>query len=255
MGTPGAALGRHSAHDAVLLATTSVVFMKGSTKQMRIGILGGTGPQGRGLALRLAIAGFSVALGSRVPERAQAEASRLRERARALRPEPAIIGAGNREVSSQSDALILAVPFAAARETIAETVSSAPAAALWVDVTVPLGFRGGRVTVSLSDKGSASEELALLLPHPKSLVAAFKTVPASSLVDLANPLDCDVFVCGDSTENKTRVIDVISRIRGLRAVDVGPLSCARPLEAMTALLIGINRGHGVKSAHFRLMGL
>ena len=222
---------------------------------MRIGILGGTGSQGSGLALRLAIAGYSVALGSRVPERAQAAAVRLQERLKALRPAPAIVGAGNREVSSQADALIIAVPFSAARETIAETVSSAPADALWVDVTVPLEIRAGRVTVSLPDRTSASESLALLLTHPKKLVGAFKTLPASRLADLANPLDGDVFVCGDSTENKTRVIDLVTRIQGLRPVDVGPLSCARTLEAMTALLIGINRRHGVKSSHFRLMGL
>ena len=72
---------------------------------------------------------------------------------------------------------------------------------------------------------------------------------------IANPLEGDAFVCGDSAENKTRVIDWITRIQGLRPVDVGPLSSARTLEAMTALLIGINRRHGVKSAHFRLMGL
>ena len=222
---------------------------------MRIGILGGTGPQGSGLALRLAIAGYSVALGSRVPKRARNEASRLQERARAFRPEPAIFGAGNREVASQSDALIIAVPFAAAQETISETVSSARPDVLWVDVTVPLEIQAGRVSIKLTDKGSASESLASLLPHPTRLVGAFKTVPAGSLADLVSPLDGDVFVCGDSTENKTRVIDLVTRIQGLRAVDVGPLSCARMLEGMTALLIGINRQHGVKSAHFRLMGL
>ena len=222
---------------------------------MKIGILGGTGSQGSGLALRLAIAGHSVALGSRVPARAQVEASRLQEIASDLQPEAAIIGAGNREVSRQSDVLILAVPFAAAREMIAETVSSAQESALWVDVTVPLDFTAGRVSVSPPDEGSASEALAALLPHPKCLVGAFKTVPASSLADLASPLDYDVFICGDSTENKARVMSMISSIRGLRAVDVGPLSSARTLEAMTALLIGINRKHAVKSAHFRLMGL
>ena len=250
-----ATLGRYAALDAVALATKISVFVEGNTKQMRIGILGGTGSQGSGLALRLVIAGYSVALGSRVPERAQVEASRLRERASDLRPEPTIVGAGNREVSSQSDVLILAVPFAAAQETIAETVSSAPASALWVDVTVPLDFRAGRVSVSAPDEGSASEALAPLLPHPKSLVGAFKTVPASSLADLASPLDYDVFICGDSTENKARVMDMISPILGLRAVDVGRLSTARTLEAMTALLIGINRKHEVQAAHFRLMGL
>lgn len=222
---------------------------------MRIGILGGTGPQGSGLALRFAIAGYSIALGSRVPERAQAEAVRLQERTKALRPAPMIVGAGNREVSSRSDTLIIAVPFAAARETVAEAVAFAPAGALWVDVTVPLEIRAGRVSVSLPDKASASESLASLLPHPNRLVGAFKTVPASSLADLANPLDGDVFVCGDSTESKTRAIDLITRVEGLRPVDVGPLSCARTLEAMTALLIGINRQHGVKAAHFRLMGI
>ncbi len=222
---------------------------------MRIGILGGTGPQGSGLALRLAIAGYAVALGSRAPERAQAAAVRLQERTKALQPVPVIVGARNREVSSQSDALIIAVPFAAARETIAETISSAPTNALWVDVTVPLEMKAGRVSTSRPDQASASESLASLLPDPKRLVGAFKTVPASSLADLANPLDGDVFVCGDSTESKTRVIDWVTRIQGLRPVDVGPLSCARTLEAMTALLIGINRQHRVKSAHFRLMGL
>ncbi len=222
---------------------------------MRIGILGGTGAQGSGLALRLAIAGYYVALGSRAPERARAEAACLQERLKTLHPAPEITGAGNREVSSQSDALVIAVPFSAARDTIAETLSSAPADVIWVDVTVPLEVKAGRVSVGRPDNMSASESLAAMLPQPQRLVGAFKTIPASSLADLANPLEGDAFVCGDSAENKTRVVDWITRIQGLRPVDVGPLSCARTLEAMTALLIGINRRHGVKSAHFRLMGL
>jgi NADPH-dependent F420 reductase len=165
---------------------------------------------------------------------------------------PQISGGGNCEVASKAEVLFLAVPFESAVATIAEAAPAVSAQALWVDVTVPLEFAAGTARAYLPGGVSATETLGALVP---GIVGAFKAVPARALSDLATALDCDVFVCGDSAENKARLIEVVSRVQGMRAVDVGPLSCARTLESMTALLIGVNRLHGVKGAHFRLKGL
>jgi len=219
---------------------------------VKLGVLGGTGQEGRGIALRLAEAGFEVLVGSRSRTRAAGAASELN---RLLGGGHRIRGGRNPDVAARSRTLFLAAPYAAAAELVSVCAPHADAAATWVDVTVPVIFRAGQVRMAPVEAGSASEHLAAGLPDPNSLVAALKTVPARLLGQLAAPLDCDVFVCGRSERRKREVARLLSRWPGVRTVDVGPLRAARTLERMSALLIGINRRHGVHGSRFRVVGL
>ena len=131
-----------------------------------------------------------------------------------------------------------------------------PLGAILIDITVPVSFeKGVGVRYVELPEGSASEHLRAHLPESIPLVAAFKTEPAHLLVEPHKKLDCDVFVASRDKEAKTRVMEAIPFIAGLRPVDAGPLSSARTLERMTVLAIGINRRHKIKSACFRVMGL
>ena len=219
---------------------------------MKLGVLGGTGQEGRGIALRLAEAGFEVLVGSRSRSRAAGTALELN---RLLGGETQIRGDLNQEVAAQARTLFLAAPFAGAADLVAACAPYAADGATWVDVTVPVVFDAGRVKMAPVEAGSGSELLAAGLPDPESLVAALKTVPARLLGDVPAPLDCDVFVCGQSARRKREVAQLLSRWPGVRTVDAGPLSAARTLERMSALLIGINRRHKVHGSRFRVVGL
>jgi NADPH-dependent F420 reductase len=219
---------------------------------MKLGVLGGTGQEGRGIALRLAKAGFDVLVGSRSRTRATRTASELN---RLLGGESRIRGGLNADVATQSGTLFLAAPFTGAAELVSTCAPHAAKGTTWVDVTVPVVFHAGRVELAPLEAGSGSEQLAAGLPDPGALVAALKTVPARLLGEVAAPLDCDVFVCGKSPRRKREVAQLLSRWPGVRTVDAGPLSAARTLERMSALLIGINRRYGVHESRFRVVGL
>lgn len=219
---------------------------------MKLGVLGGTGQEGRGIALRLAEAGFEVLVGSRNRARAAGTAAELN---RLLGGEARIRGGLNPEVAAQSGTLFLAAPFAAAVELVSVCAPHAASGTTWVDVTVPVVFRAGRVKMVPLEAGSGSEQLAAGLSDPESLVAALKTVPARLLGEVAAPLDCDVFVCGQSARRKREVAQLLTRWPGVRTVDAGRLSTAGTLERMSALLIGINRRYRVHGSRFHVVGL
>ena len=222
--------------------------------ELSVGLIGGTGEEGRGLALRWAAAGARVSIGSRTLERAKAVADDLTQvlGSRAA----ARVGFGeNRDVSAQSDLALLTVPFAHAASTLEGHRQDFREGSILVDITVPVSFEQGRVRYVELPEGSASEHLQAKLPANIPLVAAFKTEPAHLLAELDEPLDCDSFVAGDSKEAKARVIEAIGFIAGLRAVDAGTLYSARTLERMTVLAIGINRRNKIKTARYRIMGL
>lgn len=218
---------------------------------LRVGLIGGTGEEGRGLALRWALAGARVTIGSRVIERAQTTADELN----------AIIGgdwigyATNQVAIASSEFVLLTVPFAHAASTIEAHRQDFREGSILLDITVPVSFEQGRVRYVDLPEGSASEHLQPLLPSYVALVAAFKTEPAHLLAETHEPLECDSFVASDSKEAKTRVMDAITFIKGLRPVDAGTLYSARALERMTVLAIGINRRYKVKAARYRVVGL
>jgi NADPH-dependent F420 reductase len=222
---------------------------------MRIGVLGGTGVEGSGLALRLGQAGFPVLIGSRSVERARGKAQELTDKLKLPSTSSIFSGSENTEVATASDLLFLSVPFEQAEGLVQACLPSFRVGTALVDVTVPLNFQAGRVELKELPEGSGSEHLARCLPEGIALVAAFKTIPAQLLSELNVSLECDVLVCSDSEEAKLSVIDVASRIQGLRALDAGPLKEARTLEHMSALAIRMNRRYKVKSARFRVVGV
>jgi NADPH-dependent F420 reductase len=222
--------------------------------ELSVGLIGGTGEEGRGLALRWAIAGARVTIGSRSFERAKTVAEDLNQLlgSRAAH----LVGSGeNRDVISVSDLALLTVPFAHAASTLEAHRNHFRAGSILIDITVPVSFEQGRVRYVELPEGSASEHLKARLPENIPLVAAFKTEPAHLLAEIDEQLDCDSFVASDSKESKSRVIEAIGFIAGLRAVDAGTLYSARTLERMTVLAIGINRRHKIKTARYRIVGL
>ena len=222
---------------------------------MRVGILGGTGPEGRGLALRLGQAGVPVIIGSRDPEQAARKAEELRRQLQERAPGADILGRENSGVVEACDILFIAVPFEHAAGLLKSCRDRLRPGQILVDVTVPLQFRAKRLELRELPEPSASEHLAKVLPEGVPLVAAFKTIPAHLLEDLSTRLDCHVFVCGDSSEARRQIVQVASRIEGLSPLDVGRLNQAATLERMTALAIQINKRHRVRFSRFRVVGL
>ena len=219
---------------------------------LKIGVIGGTGEEGRGLALRWAMAGARVQIGSRILERAAAAAAELN----AYLPDNPIAFGLNGDVVRQADFALLTVPFAHAVTTLESLAGDWRPGTILVDITVPVVFeKGAGVRYMELAEGSASEHLSARLPEQVTLVAAFKTEPAHLLVDPQEKLDCDVLVAGQDKDARARVIEAIKFMEGLRPVDAGPLYSARTLERMTVLAIGINRRYKIRSACFRIMGL
>ena len=220
-------------------------------ENQRIGIIGGTGPQGRGLAMRFARAGMEVWVGSR-------DESRARETAAALNAEAGttgIQGAGNRDVAGACRWVMLTVPFESAAETVRGLRESLRPGTVFVDVTVPLSFgKGGPFIVPLPE-GSASQHLRAIVPEGIPLLGTFKTLPAHVLDELETPLACDTFVFGDNAEAKAAWMDVVRRIPTLRPLDAGGLSAAPFVEGMTALVIRLNRIAKSKEGRFRVVGI
>jgi NADPH-dependent F420 reductase len=226
--------------------------------ELTVGLIGGTGEEGRGLALRWALAGAQVTIGSRTIERAKTTADELNQllEARARQGTIERIGfAENRGVIAQSELVLLTVPFAHAASILEAHRQDFREGSILIDITVPVSFERGRVRYVELAEGSASEHLKAQLQDNVSLVAAFKTEPAHLLAEIDEALDCDSFVASDSKEAKARVIEAIGFIKGLRAVDAGTLYSARTLERMTVLAIGINRRHKIKTARYRVVGL
>jgi NADPH-dependent F420 reductase len=222
---------------------------------MTIAVLGGTGREGSGLALRLGLAGFPVLIGSRSCERACEKAEELRHRLGRGIGSTSFTGKENTEAARVADLIFLAAPFEHAADLLRACLPVFQTGSTLVDVTVPLAFQAGQVQVMELPEGSGSAHLARYLPEEMTLVAAFKTIPAQLLADLDKDLDCDVFVCSDSPQAKNQVMEVVSRVAGLRPVDAGSLREAHTLEHMSALAIGLNRRYKVKAARFRVVGL
>jgi NADPH-dependent F420 reductase len=221
-----------------------------SIADLTVALLGGTGPEGRGLALRWAKAGASVIVGSRLADRAREVAAELNAVSGVRRIE----GASNSDAVARGDFIVLTVPFEHAGATIQAHNADFKDGAVLIDTTVPLEFEKGSVRYAEPAEGSGSEFLRTQLDPRVELVAAFKTIPAHLLGDIEEPLDCDDFVAGGTPEARARVIEALSQLDGLRPVDAGALDSARILERMTLLAIRLNRRYRVKTARYRIVG-
>lgn len=200
-----------------------------------VGVLGGTGPLGRGLGLRLALAGHDVSLGSRSAERGEQAAAELREAHEGL----AISGAGNDEVVASADLVLVCVPYDGLDDTVTP-LAEALAGRIVCSCVNALAFDdGGPVPVAVPE-GSAAQRCQRLLPQAR-MVAAFHHVSAVTLCDASQTLDGDVLVLGDDEEACGRVAELAADIPRLRAVRGGPLRLSGPVEELTAVLIAINQ--------------
>jgi 8-hydroxy-5-deazaflavin:NADPH oxidoreductase len=217
-----------------------------------IPIIGGTGALGYGLALRWALAGRAVVLGSRDPERAAEAARKLSDEV----PDAEIEGMGNAEAARQGPVVVLAVPFRAQSENLTNLKDALESGQLLVDCTVPLAAAvSGKATRTLGVwQGSAAQQAQEMVPDGVAVVAAFHTVGAPELGDREKVLDEDVLICGDKKADKAKVAALVEAIPGLRAVNAGPLETARIVEQLTPLLISINVRYKVH-AGIRITGL
>jgi NADPH-dependent F420 reductase len=217
-----------------------------------IAVLGGTGPEGFGLALRWAQAGETVIIGSRDPKRAQEAAEKIKQRAGAVAK---ISGSENIAACGTADLLVLTIPFEGHATLLKQLKPGIRPGSIVIDATVPLAASvGGRATRTLGVwQGSAAQQTAELVPKGISVVAAFQNLGAE-LLNADGPVDCDVVVCSDDPAAIPIVRGLATRIPGVRAIDGGKLENARILEQITALLIGLNIRHKGHSG-IRITGL
>jgi len=217
-----------------------------------IAVVGGTGPEGFGLALRWAQAGETVIIGSRDLERAQEAAERIRQ---VVGPATQISGLENRAACSAADLVVLTIPFQAHATLLKQLKTAFRPGSIVIDTTVPLAASvGGRSSRTLGVwQGSAAQEAAELIPKGVSVVAAFQNL-ASDVLNAEGPVDCDVIVCSDDADAGKLARGLAAKIPGVRALDGGRLENARILEQITALLIGFNLRHKGRSG-IRITGL
>ena len=214
---------------------------------MNIAILGGTGKEGAGLAVRWAKLGHSIIIGSRDPERARAKAAELRDAAHAI----PIVGHSNKEAAELGEVVVVALPAGGLTATLPD-VREACKGKVVVSTVVPLTFGGPRLFTPPAI-GSSAEEVASLLPEAR-VVGAFHHIAAHELADAEHPIECDLLICGQDAAAKETVTQ-LGRSMGLRVLDVGPLTNAGPLEGITAVLATVNRRYKLKNSGIKITGV
>ena len=217
-----------------------------------IAVLGGTGPEGFGLALRWARAGETVIIGSRNLQRAQDAAAKIKT---AVGTGALVSGEENAAACAEADLLVLTIPFEGHANLLKQIKPAIQPGSIVIDATVPLAASvGGRATRTLGVwQGSAAQETAELVPKGVAVAAAFQNVSAE-LLNAEIPVECDVIVCSDDPIAGKIARELAAKIPGVRALDGGKLENARILEQITALLIGMNIRHKGHSG-IRITGL
>lgn len=215
---------------------------------LTVAVLGGTGKEGSGLAMRWALKGYRVIIGSREAAKAESHAAEMNTQ---LGGE-FVKGMSNPDAAAQADLIVLSVPYTAHKSTL-ETVKEQVSGKVLVDLTVPLQPPKVR-TVHLPEGKSAALEGQALLGSTVKVVAAFQNVSAEHLGDPNHVVDCDVLVCGDDAEAKKAVIQLVEAT-GMRGVDAGSLANAVAVESLTPVLLYINKAYNVKGAGIRITGI
>jgi 8-hydroxy-5-deazaflavin:NADPH oxidoreductase len=210
-----------------------------------IAIIGGTGAEGSGIAVRLASAGHRVIIGSRDPAKAEATAQ-------TLDPGESLSGSDNKSAAAAAEIVILTVPYAAQSSSVDE-IRDVLAGKILVDATAPL--MPPKVNrVQLPAGGSAVAAIQAKLGEAVRVVSAFQNVSAEKLKHRDEKIDCDVLVCADDPGARQTVIDLISEM-GLRGIDAGPIANSAGAEALTSLLIWINRKYKSPNCGIRITGI
>jgi 8-hydroxy-5-deazaflavin:NADPH oxidoreductase len=219
----------------------------------KIGILGGTGPEGSGLAARWAAAGEHIIIGSRDTNRAAETAKLLRTQ---LGSTAKIDSAENSSTVEQCEIVVLTVPFSGHAALLKQLKPYWKPGQILIDTTVPLAAAvGGAPSRMLSVwQGSAAQQTRELVPSSVAVAAAFHNLSAELLAK-AEPVDCDILVCSDDDEAKRVTSELATKIPRARALNGGKLENARIVESITALLIGLNVRYKVHTAGIRFTGL
>jgi 8-hydroxy-5-deazaflavin:NADPH oxidoreductase len=210
-----------------------------------VAVLGGTGKEGSGLAMRWANAGYPVVIGSRNPEKAAQVCTRINDQI----GHDGVSHDNYRAAAAAASVVVLTVPYAAQRSTV-EDVRDTLAGKILIDTTVPL-VPPKVARVQLPEGGSAVAAIQLLLGESVKVVSAFQNVSAHHLQDLTHEVECDVLVCGDDVQARETVIK-LARDIGLRALHAGPIANSAAAEALTSILISINARYKVDGAGIRI---
>jgi NADPH-dependent F420 reductase len=218
----------------------------------RIAVIGGTGDEGFGLALRWATAGRDLIIGSRDAGRAGDAAEKIRAEV----PEATVEGLENAEATAAAGIVVVTVPFAGQAAIYKSIAGAVDDSKVVVDCTVPVAANfGGKVTHTVGVwEGSAAQQGHSFLPKGTRMYAAFHSLAAVALNDLESEMEGDVLVCGPKTD-KELIADLVHAIPALRFVDAGPLENARIIEPITALLIGINNRYKTDRSGIRITGI
>jgi NADPH-dependent F420 reductase len=209
---------------------------------LRIAVVGGTGPQGRGLAYRFALAGHAVTVGSRHEDRAKEKAEEIAARAGGT---ASLSGSSNAEAAEGADVVVLAVPWEG-HSRLVLSLADQLADKIVISCVNPLAF-DARGPYGLTLAESAAEEVQRLVPEAR-VVGAFHHVAALSLWRTTEALSHDdVLVCGDDEDAKRLVMGLAAAVTGRRGIDAGALRLARQLEPLTAVLISINKRYKTRS--------
>ena len=219
------------------------------TDKKTIAVIGGTGAEGGGIALRLANAGFPVIVAGRDAAKAEAAAAEINT----LTAKDNARGLANHDAAASADIVLMAVPYAAQQVT-AQSVAAHLQGKILIDATVPLmPPKVGRVQLPEGD--SAVANLQALLGEEVKVVAAFQNISAHHLRDLEHEVECDVLVCADDGEAAVEVVGIANAM-GLRAYHAGPVANAAAVEALTSLLISMNRRYkSVGGTGIRVTGI
>jgi len=212
---------------------------------MKIAIIGGTGPQGQGLALRFARAGIEVVVGSRDPSRAATTVAEVN--AKLPKGSSNIVGLSNLDAIREADEMVIfAVPWSAHNDTL-HNIKAELSGKILIDIVVPLSENDPK-KVDMPPEGSATEAAQAILGSDVPVIGALHNVSATTLSNLDWDINCDVLVCGNSLEARKKVIELIKKI-DVKAYNVGYAQSARCVEALTPILIRLNISKMVPFSH------
>tara|TARA_B100000768_G_C11281047_1_gene378628 strand:+ start:3266 stop:3937 length:672 start_codon:yes stop_codon:yes gene_type:complete len=212
---------------------------------MKIAIIGGTGPQGQGLALRFARAGIEVVVGSRDPTRAATTVAEVN--AKLPKGSSNIVGLSNLDAIREADEMVIfAVPWSAHNNTL-HNIKAELSGKILIDIVVPLSENDPK-KVDMPPEGSATEAAQAILGSDVPVIGALHNVSATTLSNLDWDINCDVLVCGNSLEARKKVIELIKKI-DVKAYNVGDAQSARCVEALTPILIRLNISKMVPFSH------
>ena len=237
------------------LISKTILMVSGGKKlaEKKIAIIGGTGHHGSGLVLRLAKSNKKVIIGSRSAEKGKRIAADLRYKIQT----ELIEGTDNLTAAKRANIIFLSVPYEALGNILQSIKPGLKDGDILVDMIVPLSFEKGHPIINKAER-SVGEQIKKIVSEISSeieVVSGLKTIGSKKLADITQPLDCDVFICGDDETAKEEVAKLLTKIEGGRIFDAGPLSNSEHLELLAALAITINKIYGISDACFKVVGI